>query len=154
MGAVTVFPARPKSYRRKICGISTKNFCQVREITGVKRSASGKLPTFSLKSQKNPAVEKRQHNTKTGKSSGLYAPAYASPRPRLGKTEKGKIAVENHDFSTLSTDFSTKVFHRGFPQNLCILVYISVFDKLSQNAHFFDSTKYSQVEKNREKKRT
>jgi len=38
------------------------------------------------------------------------------------------IPVENHNFSTFSTGFSTRVFHRSPRLWICISVNISVFD--------------------------
>ena len=42
--------------------------------------------------------------------------------------ENRKIAVENHDFSTLSTGLSTRVFHSENWCGICKKVYISFFD--------------------------
>ena len=42
--------------------------------------------------------------------------------------KKWEIAVENHDFSTLSTGFSTRVFHSENGRGICKKVYISFFD--------------------------
>ncbi len=41
-----------------------------------------------------------------------------------------EISVENIDFSTLSTSFSTACFLTRPAKKLCILVYISSFDKV------------------------
>lgn len=41
--------------------------------------------------------------------------------------QRGKIPVDNWEFSTFSTEFSTRVFHRAFPQGICKTVDIRVF---------------------------
>ena len=42
--------------------------------------------------------------------------------------ETAGISVENINFSTLSTGFSTRVFPQGIPAAVCNLVYINYFE--------------------------
>ena len=51
--------------------------------------------------------------------------------------ENGKIAVEKRDFSTLSTELSTRVVHSVYNCRICILVDISFFDPVRQTSYFF-----------------
>jgi hypothetical protein len=51
---------------------------------------------------------------------------------------KGQITVENSYFSTFSTPFSTRVFHRDLGCGKGKRVYINHFDRKEQNSNFFD----------------
>ena len=48
-----------------------------------------------------------------------------------------RITVENRDFSTFSTGFSTGLFHRRNSVWISILVYIIYFDKMRLFMNFF-----------------
>ena len=74
-------------------------------------------------------------------------------QPLPVENSKAEIAVENHNFSTFSTGFSTGVFHKETRLWICISVYISIYDPFRQIAHFFAPAKYSQQEKYGGKKR-
>ena len=61
--------------------------------------------------------------------SGNYDRAYAfhyASFPQLGRGNvRTEIAVENSYFSTFSTGFSTRVFHRGGEEKYALLIYIT-----------------------------
>ena len=52
-------------------------------------------------------------------------------------TQTGGIAVENLDFSTFSTAFSTGVFHSRKNKGYSFWVYINRIDNIRQISHFF-----------------
>ena len=66
--------------------------------------------------------------------------------------ENRKITVENHDFSTLSTDFSTGGVHRNTEKLIYILVYISCFDCFRHFCHFFAAYHFHKAKNSGEKK--
>ena len=56
--------------------------------------------------------------------------------------KRREIAVENSYFSTLSTWFSTRVFH-SYPQLLTALwVHITRFDKIRQKVNFYAGSNF------------
>ena len=82
-------------------------------------------------------VFKRQHNpfVTAGKQALCRQVCRGVQRACGGET--GKIPVENPYFSTFSTAFSTGVLHSRYAANVCILVYITDFDRLRLFRLFF-----------------
>jgi len=72
--------------------------------------------------------------------------------PPGGCGEKAGIYVENIDFSTLSTGFSTGGFPLGKTPRVCNSVYITETDGFRQNAHFSGCHKNHHPNKPGEKK--
>lgn len=54
----------------------------------------------------------------------MHFPYAAFPQGVEG--QKGKIPVDNWEFSTFSTEFSTRVIHKAYPQAVCKTVDIRV----------------------------
>jgi hypothetical protein len=53
---------------------------------------------------------------------------------------KSGISVDNHEFSTLSTGFSTRVFHTDFGRKIRVVFFVgrhNIFAYLSTNSYFF-----------------
>ena len=75
----------------------------------------------------------RWHNFATDPNFPVYAKAYAWVLHR----QSGRIPVENCEFSTFSTDFSTGVVHRHATLWICILVYINQYRNCWLFACFF-----------------
>ena len=110
------------------------------------------MPTFSPVLQKKTQSGKRRHNMNESHYSYPICNRICSRAEADMGIENRKIAVENHDFSTLSTDFSTGLFHREIKILVCILVYISYSERIRQFFHFFAAYQFHNAKIGAEKK--
>jgi len=121
-------------------------------MTCQERCLSGKMPTFSMELQKKSQVWRWRHNTNATCNSYRIYNRICSRAERAAPVKNRKITVENLNFSTLSTDFSTGGIHSRMEKSVCILVYISCFDCLRQFCHFFASYHFHKEKNSAEKK--
>jgi hypothetical protein len=71
--------------------------------------------------------------------------------PQGPKGQRGKIPVDNWEFSTFSTEFSTRVIHKAYPQAVCKTVDIRVFSRFRLFSPFSAEEKIDGIVKKRKK---
>ena len=126
----TVSPGFGKSYRQKLCGISTKIFCAAVKSNRQKSARKEKKRTFCAK-KFLPIYMKSGDITRIMKArNDPYTKLYACCFCRGIMPPLPGIAVENREFSTFSTGFSTTLGGRKKQKGICILVNIKLLRSL------------------------
>ena len=70
----------------------------------------------------------------------------------MGFPQTGQIAVENCEFSTFSTEFSTTLGGKAVRKHNTFLVYIGLFDGKRLFSDFFGMYNFNNEKKSRKKK--
>lgn len=117
----------------------------------LKSRGSEKFPTFSTKTLHNARGNPGNITRKNPEVFHRLCIFHMQPFHRGWKDKRGKIPVDNWEFSTFSTEFSTRVIHKAFPQGLCKTVDIRVFPRFRLFSPFSADGKIDGFVKKRKK---